>query len=96
MQRLDPLDALREKAVLQQGKYQQTKSGEGEQKPDWDPDEQVKITIRLPLKLSNELKKMAIDHRISRDKLVYLLVRQLQTDPELLSKILRLSKTLCN
>jgi len=80
MSRIDPLEVLRNrKSPLDSVPL----SGVNRQ------DDQAKITIQLPRGTSNELKKLAIDRGISRNRLVYLLVRRLLSDPELLQDILR-------
>jgi len=80
MARIDPLEVLKNrKNLLDSVPF----SGVNRQ------DEQAKITIQLPRGTSNELKKLAIDRGISRNRLIYLLVRRLLNDPELLQDILR-------
>jgi len=89
MPRIDPLEALKNRgASLNDSKQENPAQNDDTEQ------ERVKITVKLPIKTSNELKKLAIDHRIGRDHLLYLLVRQLLTDPELLKKILRLAQRL--
>jgi hypothetical protein len=89
MPRRDPLQLLKQTPNLSLAPHNVEN---GSLLEDHDTDEKVKITIQLPLKTSNELKKLAIDNRIGRDHLLYCLIRQLQTNPDLMKTTLDIAK----
>jgi hypothetical protein len=93
MERIDPLEFLKNKEAILLRRSRSDASETLASEP-LAEDEMIKITVRLPLKVSNELKKMAIDQRIPRDRILLLLIRQLQTDSDLFQKIVSLAKRL--
>jgi hypothetical protein len=93
MERIDPLEFLKNKEAILLRRNRSDASETLASEP-LAEDEMIKITVRLPLKVSNELKKMAIDQRIPRDRILLLLIRQLQTDSDLFQKIVSLAKRL--
>ena len=93
MERIDPLEFLKNKEAILLRRSRSDASETLASEP-LAEDEMIKITVRLPLKVSNELKKMAIDQRIPRDRILFLLIRQLQTDSDLFQKIVSLAKRL--
>jgi len=92
MSRPDPLALLKLNPALKQAPNQDQPINP--QKAEAESTATTRITIQIPLKLSKEIKKIAVDYEITRDQLIYSMLRQVHTNPELLQEALEFAKKL--
>ena len=90
LSRSDPLALLKLNPALAQAPNQQELVAPQELTES--SEEKTRITIQIPLPMSKEIKKIAVDHEITRDQLIYSMLRQVHANPELMKEAVNLAK----